>query len=134
MNPSLPGPVSTDRHEGWRWWEARRLRYNIGLVVVGWTAYALFLLLQYTGAPQLEISWQALGPMTIFLGIGYLLLMALANLLYLLGVVLERFIQPDDIAFYRERAWALGFWGSIALPFLFPLGTYAVLLASSGSP
>ena len=109
-------------------------KFAIGLVVVGWTAYALFLLLQYTGAPQLEISWQALGPMTIFLGIGYLLLMALANLLYLLGVVLERFIQPDDIAFYRERAWALGFWGSIALPFLFPLGTYAVLLASSGSP
>ena len=134
MTDSITRLIPPDRSEAWRWWEARRLRYNIGLVVAGWTAYALFLFLQYSGAPQLEISMGALLPMTLFLGVGYLLAMALANLLYLLGVVIEVVIRPVDVDFFRERAWSLGFWGSCFLPFLFPLGTFAVLLAQSGSP
>lgn len=127
MTDAITNRIPPHRREGWRWWEARRLRYNIGLALAGWAAYALFLLLQFSIAPQPDISLRAFASMTIILGIGYLLIMAMANGLYLLGVLIERFIQPDDLDHYRTSAWNLGFWGSVALPFLFPLGTFAIM-------
>jgi len=127
MTDPITSRIPPQRLDGGRWWGARGLRYNIGLALAGWVAYALFLLLQFSIAPQPDISLRALASMTIILGIGFLLIMAVANALYLLGVLIERFIRPVDLDHYRNSAWTLGFWGSVALPFLFPLGTFAIM-------
>jgi len=58
---------------------------------------------------------------TLFLGTGFLAAMAAANVAYLAGVMVEAVVKPRDVEAYRRRAWNLGYWGSVALPFLFPL-------------
>lgn len=134
MTEAITRFIPPERREAWRWWEGRRLRYNIGLGVAGWTAYALFWLLQFAFDWSPASNWQGALGMTLFLGAGFLGLMALANIFYLLGVLAESISRPSEVDQFRTTTWNLGFWGSIALPFLFPLGTFAALLAQSGSP
>lgn len=134
MNDAISKLIPPAHREAWRWWEARRRRYNIGLAVAGCTAYALFWLLQFSFDWSPASSWQGAVGMTLFLGTGFLGLMGLANIFYLLGIVTESVARPSDVEGFRTTAWNLGFWGSIALPFLFPLGTFAALLAHSGQP
>ena len=134
MTDAITNLIPPDRRQAWRWWESRRLRYNIGLAVAGWCAYALFWLLQFSFDWAPASSWQGALGMTLFLGTGSLLLMGLANIFYLLGILTESIARPADPDQFRTNAWNLGFWGSIALPFLFPLGTFAALLAQGGPP
>lgn len=134
MNEAITNLIPSDRRQAWRWWEARRLRYNTGLAIAGWSAYALFWLLQFGFDGSPASSWQGALGMTLFLGTGFLVLMGLANIFFLLGILTESVARPDDLDHFRTTAWNLGFWGSMALPFLFPLGTFATLLAQSGSP
>jgi hypothetical protein len=134
MNDAIASLIPPDRRESWRWWEARRLRYNLFLATAGWTAYALFWLLQF-GFDQAPVDdWRGAVSMTLFLGTGFLVLMGIANILYLLGVLTESIARPRDVDAFRDCTWTLGLWGSVALPFLFPLATLAILLATSGRP
>lgn len=113
--------ASTDRREAWLWWERRRLRYNVGLATSGWAAYvAAWLIMFALGEPMPDEPRQVLS-MTLFLGTGFLAVMAAANVAYLAGVLLETMLRPRNVEAYRTRAWNLGFWGALALPFLFPL-------------
>jgi hypothetical protein len=121
---SLPGPK-----DGWRWWEARRLRYNIGLGIAGLAAYSAFWLVMLGFGDTRYIDMRSLVSMTAFMGAGYLIVIAVANACYLIGVGLEALIKPADKDGFRERFWALGFWASCALPFLLPLGALAVTLS-----
>lgn len=57
----------------------------------------------------------------LFQGIAYLLMMAVANVMYLLGPVTESLLRPKNRQQYRERCFALGFWFSVVLPFSIPL-------------
>lgn len=121
----------TDRREAWLWWERRRLRYNVGLAIAGWTAYvAAWLIMFALGEPMPNEPRQVLS-MTLFLGAGFLVVMAAANVAYLAGVLTETIVRPRDLDGYRNRAWNLGFWGSLALPFLFPLLVTASTLGRS---
>lgn len=133
MNDAITRLIPQDRRQAWLWWEARRLRYNVGLTTSGWCAYALFWLLHFSFDWTPASSWQGAMGMTLFLGAGFLFLMGLANIFYLLGILTESIARPTDLDQFRTDTWNLGFWGSIALPFLFPLGTFAALLAQSGS-
>lgn len=106
--------------DAWRWWEARRLRYNIVLFVVGWIGFALLVTLASGFAP---LSLQSLGVadalgVIIRLGTIYLLYMVAANLLFLLGPVLESLIKPEPVQAYRRRAWSMGLLVSAALPLI----------------
>jgi hypothetical protein len=108
-------------NDTWSWWQARRLRYNLALIAAGWLAYILGAGLEYAfGRPMWE-SWLGAVSITLFLGTGYLVLMGIANVLYLLGPAIEAWVRPRDLVSYRRTAFAMGFWGSAALPFLFPL-------------
>ncbi len=57
----------------------------------------------------------------MFQGVGYLVMMAVANLFYFLGPVSERVIQPSDIMRFRKLTFGLGYWVSVSLPFLIPI-------------
>ena len=134
MIDAVTNLIPPARREAWLWWEARRLRYNVALALAGWAAYALFCVLMLTYNAPVFFSWRQVLGQTLFMGAGYLVVMGVANVLYLLGVLTESIARPEDVDHFRERTWAIGFWGSIALPFLFPLVVFAVFLASSGSP
>ena len=57
--------------------------------------------------------------------------MGLANVCYLLGPGLESSVRPADVDRYRKTAFAMGLWGSLAVPALFPLVQLAMLIAHS---
>ena len=104
------------------WWGRRRLRYNIGLIVAGLLAFIC-----YVGVVFWGISIGAIPDpgaitllTTIVQGIGYLFMMAVANVCYLLGPFSERAIKPTDIDRYRRITFGLGFWFSVLLPFSIP--------------
>ena len=128
---TVPGALSDNipsRDDAWSWWETRRLRYNLALAAAGWAAYGLSLALFYGFHHPVWQNWRGGLGMTLFLGLGFLVLMGIANIFYLLGATVEKTVSPMGRDAYRRRAWAMGFWGSVALPFLFPLANFCMLL------
>ena len=114
--------------DSWRWWESRRLRYNIGLAIAGALAWAMFAI-----EASLLTDWFSLSAsVTLAQGLAWLVAMGVANLGFFLGPVSERIIKPDDPDAYRRRIYGLGFWFSIAVPFLFPAVTLIAILGSLG--
>lgn len=112
----------------WRWWESRRLRYNIGLAIAGALAWALFAI-----EASLLTDWFSLSvSVTLAQGLAWLVAMGVANLAFFLGPVSERIFKPDDPDAYRRRIFGLGFWFSMAVPFLFPAVTLIAILATLG--
>src|SRR5580693_1163591 len=101
------------------WWRARRLRYNIGLVVAGILAFIAYAIVCSTLLPEdadVEIT-----PFTIFFqGVGYLLMIGVANVFYSVGPLSERIVRPVNAERYRQICYRLGFWFSILLPFSIP--------------
>lgn len=107
----------------WSWWEGRRLTYNLALVVTGWVGFALLIAFAFGwDARALGGLWQdglvELGWFTLRLGAVYLVYMIAANLLFLLGPVLETALKPQPVGAYRRRAWLMGLLASTALPLI----------------
>jgi len=132
---SLDAAPDTTRNGGlfppdaWAWWQARRLTYNLTLAAGGWIAYGLGIGLNYAFGHPVWLNWQGGLGMTIFLGTVYLLVMGVANVCFLLGPALEGGVRPADVDRYRRTAWAMGRWGSLIVPFTFPLVQLAMLIA-----
>jgi hypothetical protein len=123
-------PPESPSHAGdsWRWWEGRRLRYNIGLAIAGALAWALFAI-----EASLLTDWFSLSvAATLAQGLAWLVVMGVANLAFFLGPVSERIFKPDDPDAYRRRIYGLGFWFSMAVPFLLPAVTLIAILATLG--
>ncbi|MCW5697630.1 MAG: hypothetical protein KIS96_12970 [Bauldia sp.] len=118
--------IADDR---WTWWQSRRLRYNLALAGSGALAYAITGLLYAAFGAAMWSTWNEALSQTLFLGVGFLVLMGVANLLYLLGPLGESFVRRTEIPRYRDNAYAMGFWGSVALPFAFPLLNLSMLLS-----
>ena len=118
--------------DAWSWWQARRLRYNLTLAVGGWVAYGLAVGLNYAFGNPLWKDWRGALGSTIFLGVGYLVIMGFANVCYLLGPAVEGWARPADIVRYRRTAFAMGLWGSLLVPATFPLVQMAMLIAHGG--
>ncbi len=115
---------------GWTWWQQRRLRYNLALGAAGWAAYGAALAIAWAFGRPMWRDWQGAMSMTLFLGVAYLILMGAANVCYLIGPALEAWLKPADPTAFRKSAYALGFWGSLALPFAFPLVNVAMLIGN----
>ena len=115
----------------WAWWQTRRLRYNVALGLAGWAAYGLMLALNLAFGQPLWRSLRDGLSTTLFLGIGFLVLMGIANICYLAGPALEAWLRPADTDQFRKSAYALGFWGSIAVPFIAPALNLAVLIGNA---
>jgi peptidoglycan/LPS O-acetylase OafA/YrhL len=101
------------------WWGARRLPYNIGLVVAGILAFIAYAIACSTLLPEdadVEIT-----PFAILLqGVGFLLMIGVANVFYSVGPLSERIVRPEDPERYRHICYLLGFWFSVLLPFSIP--------------
>lgn len=96
----------------WSWWERRRLAYNIALFIVGWLGFGLQVsAIALWGREPADIAYMALWQ-----GLIYVFYMAAANVLYLLGPVVEAVVKPRPVDGYRRLAWAMGLGLSVGLP------------------
>jgi hypothetical protein len=77
------------------WWSARRLRYNIALLVAGLLAFVAYVVLGHTILPD-DAEFEVTIFTMVFQGVGFLLAMGLANLLYFVGPLSERILRPRD--------------------------------------
>lgn len=57
---------------------------------------------------------------TIFQAVGYLVMMAVANVFYYLGPLSELLLKPNRPDRYRKIMFGMGYWFSFALPFTIP--------------
>lgn len=127
---SVSGFFSSD---AWTWWQARRLRYNLTLAAAGLAAYLLNAALFFGfGHPLWRDGREALST-TLFLGVIFLVVMGAANVLYLAGPAVEVVLKPQDLGGYRKTAFGMGFWGSAALPFIFPALSLALLIGGGAA-
>jgi len=111
-----------------QWWEGRRLRYNIGLVLAGVLAfltYIIELIVFGDRIPGSEINLFVIAAQAA----GYVFYMLLANAFYFLGALSERLPRMRSLDSHRRLVYGLGFWFSVAVPFLVPLlvGYYAIV-------
>jgi hypothetical protein len=109
--------MTTERQE---WWSSQRPVYNLALVAAGmfaFLAYAAVLATRCAGTPGVEITIFTMA----FQGLGYLVVMALANLCYGLGAFAEECVQPRNVRAFRWWAFGLGLGVSAAVPFSVPL-------------
>ncbi len=115
----------------WAWWQARRLQYNLTLAAGGWAAYALGVAVNYAFGHPVWRDWRGGLGVTLFLGTAYAVVMGVANVFYLLGPAVEGWVRPADTPSYRRNAYAMGRWGSLVVPFCFPMVQLAILIAKS---
>jgi hypothetical protein len=101
------------------WWSARRIRYNIGLVVAWVLAFIAYSVVGSTMLP-IEDDFEVTTFTLLFHGFGYLFMMAVANVFYFLGPLSECMVRPRDPERYRRICFGLGFWFSVLLPFSIP--------------
>jgi hypothetical protein len=94
---------------GHPWWEARRFRYNVALILAGLLAAALsigatMVFEDRIGIDEFEVTAFTIGFQVLAYGIA----MLLANLCYLLGPLGERLVEPAHRPSYRARAFVSG--------------------------
>ena len=58
---------------------------------------------------------------TAFQGLGFLFMVAVANVCYLAGPFCESVIKRTNLDRYRRVTFQLGFWFSVLLPFTIPV-------------
>ncbi len=116
--------------DAWTWWQGRRLRFNLTLAAAGWLAYGLAVGQSFVlGKPMWQTPTGAFS-MTLFLGVGYLILMGFANVVFLIGPAVEGWTGPRAAAGYRRIAFPAVLWGAFILPFAMPLANLALLIGA----
>lgn len=106
------------------WWSARRLQYNISLILAGVAAFIIIAIAGETVCtvnPDFEITFFT----TVFQAIGYAVAMAIANVAYNFGSIVERLLKPRNLALYRKLAFGAGTIFSVMLPIAFSLVVFA---------
>ena len=108
------------------WWRKKRVEYNIGLIISGILAFILSIIVVEFIVMKSEKNWE--GELTIFSilfqGIGYLIMIGIANLFYYLGSVSELIIEPKNPEKYRNLTYSIGYWFSCGIPFLIPTSLF----------
>ena len=103
-----------------QWWAKRRLNYNKGLLISGVIAFLTYAILGGLLIAPHDSSFEVTLFTTIFQGLGYLVMMLVANIFYNLGQFVDTNFNDQDSDAFRKRLYHLGFWFSVALPFLIP--------------
>jgi hypothetical protein len=106
------------------WWSARRRRYNVMLILAGVAAFAIIVIAcetVCTANPDFEIT----AFTTVFQAFGYAVAMAIANVIYNLGSIVERLLKPRNLTLYRRVAFGAGTLFSVMLPIAFSLAVFA---------
>ncbi|UFH31134.1 hypothetical protein LNP04_14270 [Chryseobacterium sp. C-71] len=104
------------------WWSEKRTNYNLGLVVSGILAFVLYVILGVNLIMPYDDDFEITLFTIVPQGIGYLVMILIANLLYSLGVSCDLNYNKENTEKFRKNLFHLGFWISVSLPFLAPLG------------
>jgi hypothetical protein len=96
----------------WSWWEGRRLTYNLALFITGWVGFGL----QAAALTLWSTVPTDLAYLALWQGLIYVFYMAAANVLYLLGAVVEAILKPRPVDAYRRHAWIMGTGLAVVLP------------------
>ena len=110
------------------------MRYNLALVVAGFSAFVCYVVVCFTLLPRVldESEIEVSVFTTLFQGIGYLFMMGVANIVYFIGAVSESIVKPRNVERYRLICYRFGFWFSFLLPFCIPLLLAAEVVLSPG--
>ncbi|MEG1591003.1 hypothetical protein [Chryseobacterium sp.] len=103
------------------WWVERRLNYNIGLIISGFIAFILYVIVGVNFIMPYDEEFDITLFTIAFQGIGYLIMIVFANLFYSLGVTEDLNHNKENTDDFRKNLFNLGFWFSVSLPFLAPL-------------
>lgn len=103
------------------WWSEKRTNYNLGLVVSGILAFVLYVILGVNLIMPYDDDFEITLFTIVPQGIGYLIMILIANLLYSLGVSCDLNYNKENTEKFRKNLFRLGFWFSVSLPFLAPL-------------
>lgn len=103
-----------------RWWTSQMPRYNLGLTAAGVLAFIAYVIVGFGFLPSQE-EFEVTIFTILVQGTGYLVMMALANLCYLLGPLAEIYVKPQDPERFRRVCFDRGFKFSVSLPFSIPL-------------
>jgi len=104
----------------WKWWSQHRLRYNIGLVIAGVVAFIAYAILSEILIMPYDHDFEISLFTILVQGIGYWLMIGIANIFYFLGPLVDLSFNKKGSEVFRIRLFAIGFWFSVALPFLIP--------------
>jgi hypothetical protein len=102
-----------------QWWHKRRFQYNVSLICAGILAFISYATVIFKNGdiiPDTEITVFT----TLFQGIGYLIMMGVANICFYAGPISERLIKPKDVQRFRIITYRFGYWFSVLLPFSIP--------------
>ncbi|MES2265353.1 MAG: hypothetical protein V4520_01250 [Bacteroidota bacterium] len=100
-----------------QWWLVQRAKYNIGLIYAGFIAFLLYVILGPIIIEPHEEFEETIFDMA-FQGVGYLIMMGVANVFYTLGWVIDAAFNENNSQNFRKRLFALGYWFSFSLPIL----------------
>lgn len=103
-----------------QWWSSHRPKYNRGLLFAGFLAFVAYIIIGST-LLQHDTEFEVTIFTTIFQVIAYLVMVAIANAFYSLGLASERVVRPKNPDQYRKACYRLGFWFSVLLPFSIPI-------------
>lgn len=103
------------------WWTEKRSKYNVGLIVSGILAFILYVILGVNLIMPYDDDFEITLFTIVPQGIGYLIMILIANLLYSLGFSCDLNHNRGITEKFRENLFHLGFWLAVSLPFLAPL-------------
>jgi hypothetical protein len=103
------------------WWSERRWKYNRGLVIAGIVAFFLYAVLGGILIEPHDDTFEVTLFTTAFQGMGYLIMILVANVFYNLGPLLDRLLNKKNSEKFRTNLYNIGFWFSFGLPFLIPV-------------
>lgn len=103
------------------WWSKKRTNYNLGLFLSGILAFVLYVILGVNLIMPYDDDFEITLFTIVPQGIGYLIMILTANLLYSLGVSCDLKHNKENTERFRKNLFRLGFWFSVSLPFLAPL-------------
>jgi hypothetical protein len=101
------------------WWEARRSTLNRSLLASGALVLLVYYaLMRWRVAAFTGEAFRVQPRQVLFLVVIYLIYMGIANLLYNIGVFVERAQKPAEPSAYRHRTFQLIFWVAIVAPYV----------------
>jgi hypothetical protein len=128
---------ANEEPSAWRWWNRRRVRYALVLMLAGAIGFVLLACATWATQPYLPIDEQ--GEVTAFTvvlqAIAFGFLLAVAQVFYTAGPLAEVVFKPRSLGAYRTWMWRLGTLFSIGLILALPVlsAAWAIFVVASAS-
>lgn len=102
------------------WWSDKRYLNNLGIILSGIIAFIFYVIVGVNFIMPYDEEFEITLFTIAFQGIGYLIMIVIANLFYSLGVTEDLNNNKENTDNFRKNLFNLGFWFSVSLPFLAP--------------